>query len=41
MGFHLDVVLGDEAVFSVELGLVPVLVTLLIQHLDEGNTGLR
>lgn len=34
MRLHLDVVLGNEAVLPVELGLVPVLVTLLIQDLE-------
>lgn len=30
MGFHLYIVLGDEAVFSAQLCLVPVLITLFI-----------
>lgn len=30
VGFHLDIILGDEAVFSAELCLVPVLIALFI-----------
>lgn len=30
VGFHLDIILGDEAVFSAELCLVPVLIALFV-----------
>ena len=33
MWFHFYVVLGDEAVFPIELCLVPVLITFFIQNL--------
>ena len=38
MWFHFYVVLGDEAVFPIELCLVPVLITFLIQNLKRIQT---
>lgn len=38
MGFHFYVVLGNEAVFSVEFCLVPILIAFFIQNLKEGST---
>lgn len=37
MGFHFYVVLGNEAVFSIEFCLVPILIAFFIQNLKEGS----